>query len=362
MHLGNKDFLDHLKKTYPESFKGAVLELGSFDLNGSIRPWFKEAKKYVGIDIIKGKGVDIVCNARDTQFTKDEFDTLACFSMFEHDPKWKESFAHNLPWLKEGGMIFLCWGAEGNLHHGPEPWAIVPAADFAVAALDWPIEIIDQFFEPTRFTPDCPGAYDLIARKKTAVPPLLKADNVIVTKEPRVFSHKGLAFRLPEDRDLETIQNLRNDESTWIHLSDPKPVGPADQKAWLQSIGWKNGRMYFVVFDDQNPFIGLVRMDELDQQNRSLRVGLDVLPELRGKGFGSRTYEALKAYAFDQMNIHRLWLAVLDTNERAKKLYEKMGFKVEGRYRETIFRHGRFVDYVLMSILEGEYRSGATRK
>jgi RimJ/RimL family protein N-acetyltransferase len=244
-------------------------------------------------------------------------------------------------------MIFLCWGAEGNLHHGPEPWAIVPAADFAASAKDWPIEVIDEFFEGKRFTPDCQGAYDLVARK-------LKDQST----EPRIFSHKGLAFRLPDERDLETIQRLRNDESTWIHLSDPKPVGPADQKAWLQAIGWKNGRMYFVVFDDQNPFIGLIRLDELDQQNRSLRIGLDVLPELRGKGYGGRTYEALKAYAFDHLNIHRLWLAVLDTNDRAKRLYEKSGFIVEGRYREAIWRHGKFQDYILMSILEGEYRSG----
>ena len=165
MHQGNRDWLDHLKQAYPESFKGAVLELGSMDLNGSIRPWFSEAKKYIGIDIVRGRGVDIVCNARDTKFEEGEFDTLASFSMFEHDPDWRGSFSHNLPWLKEGGMIFLCWGAEGNLHHGPEPWAIVPVAHFMEAAKGWPIEILDGFFEPTRFTKDCPGAYDLVAMK-----------------------------------------------------------------------------------------------------------------------------------------------------------------------------------------------------
>lgn len=179
-----------------------------------------------------------------------------------------------------------------------------------------------------------------------------------MTEKPRIFEFEGLSFRLPDEGDLETAQRLRNDDSTWIHLSDPKPVGPADQKAWLQSIGWKNGRMYFVAYDEQNPFIGLVRLDELDQQNRSLRVGLDVLPELRGKGYGGRIYTALKSYAFNHLNIHRLWLAVLATNEYAMHLYEKWGFQIEGRYRGAIFRHGTFQDYILMSILEGEYRSG----
>jgi len=173
-----------------------------------------------------------------------------------------------------------------------------------------------------------------------------------------VFHHMGISFRIPEAGDLETAQKLRNDESTWVHLSDPKPVGPADQQAWLQSIGWKNGRMYFVAYDAENPFVGLVRLDELDSQNRSLRVGLDVLPEFRGRGYGGRIYKALKAYAFDHMNIHRLWLAVMETNPYAMGLYEKWGFQHEGVYREAIFRHGKFQNYVIMSILEGEYRSG----
>lgn len=164
-------------------------------------------------------------------------------------------------------------------------------------------------------------------------------------------------FRLPEAGDLQTIQNLRNDESTWVHLGDPRPVGPADQQAWLQSIGWKNGKMYLVAYNEEFPFIGLVRLDEHDTQNRSIRVGLDVLKDLRDRGLGGGIYRALMAYAFDELNIHRLWLAVLESNPRAMALYEKWGFSKEGCYRKAIWRHGTFQDYVIMSILENEYRS-----
>lgn len=171
-----------------------------------------------------------------------------------------------------------------------------------------------------------------------------------------VFQHKDISIRLPVAADLDTIQRLRNDATTWIHLGDPRPVGPADQKAWFDSIGWKSGKMYFVAFDSARSFIGLLRFDELDMQNRSLRIGLDVLPELRGKGFGGKIYEAIKFYAFNHLNIHRLWLEVLETNTYAMHLYEKWGFTEEGRFREAIFRDGKWVDYVIMSILEREYR------
>jgi len=170
------------------------------------------------------------------------------------------------------------------------------------------------------------------------------------------FNHDGLHFRVPDPGDIKALQDLRNDESTWIHLKDPKPIGPADQKAWFDSIGWKNGRMYLAVYDAKNPFVGLVYMDELDLQNRSMRIGANVVPELRNQGYGKKIYAALKIYAFEQLNLHRLWLCVLETNTFAIQVYEKCGFKVEGRYREAIYRNGKYVDYILMSCLEHEYR------
>ena len=98
--------------------------------------------------------------------------------------------------------------------------------------------------------------------------------------------------------------------------------------------------------------------DEIDKANRSIRVGADIVRELRGQGYGRKVYRLLKKYCFDYLNMHRVWLAVLDTNEAGRRLYESEGFEVEGRYREAIFRDGKYHDYILMSILEQQYRRG----
>jgi len=47
---------------------------------------------------------------------------------------------------------------------------------------------------------------------------------------------------------------------------------------------------------------------------------------------------------------------VLETNQHAKRLYEKQGFITEGRLRDAVFRDGKYVDYIIMSILETEYQ------
>jgi hypothetical protein len=165
MHQGNRDWLLGLKSLYPDAFMGAVLELGSGNVNGTARDYFKDARRYVGVDQVHGKDVDLCLPCARTAFREGEFDTLLCLSLFEHDPLWHESFGHNLPFVREGGMIFVCFGAEGNLRHPPEPWRIVPVKDWEIAAAGWPIEVLDAFFEETRYTKDCPGAYDVVARK-----------------------------------------------------------------------------------------------------------------------------------------------------------------------------------------------------
>lgn len=173
---------------------------------------------------------------------------------------------------------------------------------------------------------------------------------------PATFAHAGVSFKVIEESDLAEIAALRNDYSTWCFLTDPVPVYLGGQKDWLAGLG--KGKLYFTVFDSTHPFIGLVRMDEYDKTNASIRVGADVAVKLRGQGYGKRIYQAIKKYCFDQLNVHRVWLLVLETNKKAIGLYKKQGLKLEGKQRAAIFRDGKYVDYLMMSILEEEYRGG----
>lgn len=171
-----------------------------------------------------------------------------------------------------------------------------------------------------------------------------------------MFCHGNIAFRVVEESDLESIRALRNDPSTWMYLTDPHLISRDTQKQWLAALAERRDRMYFTVFDSTHPFVGVIRMDEYDQLHRSIRVGADVVPELRGRGYGRQIFAAVKKYCFDTLNLHRVWLAVLESNEHAFRLYEKQGFRTEGRYRQAIFRDGKYLDYILMSLLEEEYR------
>ena len=72
-------------------------------------------------------------------------------------------------------------------------------------------------------------------------------------------------------------------------------------------------------------------------------------------GYGREALRLIKAYTFDTLTFHRLWLDVFINNKRAFKLYKSEGFTVEGLHREAVRYNDGFVDVKVMSILRSEY-------
>jgi RimJ/RimL family protein N-acetyltransferase len=62
-------------------------------------------------------------------------------------------------------------------------------------------------------------------------------------------------------------------------------------------------------------------------------------------------------HAFTVLRLHRVALSVFAFNERAIRAYRKLGFVMEGRSREAIWRDGRFWDEILMSVIEDEWKA-----
>jgi len=179
-----------------------------------------------------------------------------------------------------------------------------------------------------------------------------------------MYWFEDIGFRPVEKKDLEDIRALRNDPSTYLHLTDPTQISSTMQERWFESIERAGDKAYFSIFKVvrefpiiyAGDFLGVARFDQMDANNRSIRVGADIVPGERGKGYGTQVLNGILEYWFDHMNFHRIWLCVLETNHVAMKLYENVGFKEEGTMRKAIWRGGQYRDYIIMSILEEEYR------
>jgi len=79
-------------------------------------------------------------------------------------------------------------------------------------------------------------------------------------------------------------------------------------------------------------------------------VVIGVLAAARGRGAGTGLLRELVRWA-PAHGIHRLELTVMAHNQRAKDLYQRLGFTVEGRRRECLAVGGRLVDELYMALL-----------
>lgn len=111
MHISNKLYWRTRKDRFPELFcNRRVLEVGSLDVNGSVRRFFSDCE-YIGIDWRSGTLVDVVCLAHDMPFEPGSFDTVISASTLEHDPYWDKSLRKMVDVLTDDGALLLSWGS-----------------------------------------------------------------------------------------------------------------------------------------------------------------------------------------------------------------------------------------------------------
>lgn len=171
---------------------------------------------------------------------------------------------------------------------------------------------------------------------------------------------KEFQIRRIEESDLEWLKELRESPETNKYLGTFCLLNSALQKKWFDSLLNDSKRCYMAferTSNDRVELIGLIRITDIDYINRSICVGGDLIQEFRGKGYAKKMYKLIFKYGFDYLNMHRLYLYVLNDNIVAKTLYKKLGFTLEGILRDAIFSEGRYKNYELMSILDNEYKN-----
>lgn len=103
--------------------------------------------------------------------------------------------------------------------------------------------------------------------------------------------------------------------------------------------------------------IGNVKIDFHDKQANVSELGLLIgNKNYWGKGVGRQACTLAINYGFNVMNLRKIYLAVYENNLNAKKLYEKLGFQLEGTLRKHVMANGHLCDKYLMGIFKNEFK------
>ncbi|NRR04612.1 GNAT family N-acetyltransferase [Brevibacillus sp. RS1.1] len=176
-----------------------------------------------------------------------------------------------------------------------------------------------------------------------------------------LFQTERIYLRKMTGEDVDVYHTWRNDVEV-MRTTNPS----MDVYTWEDTNSFVNqvilhassSKSYMIVDSQTNRPIGITSLIQIDLKNRNAECIIDIgEKEYWGKGYGREALKLLLDYAFLEMNLHRVSLRVFSFNEKAIKLYDRLGFKQEGISRQFLFREGKWHDLVHMGILQEEYIS-----
>jgi RimJ/RimL family protein N-acetyltransferase len=138
------------------------------------------------------------------------------------------------------------------------------------------------------------------------------------------------------------------------------PLGPEEEELardWLLSRNDQGDRLDLAVTDRATGgCVGEAVLNQWDPGNESCNFRIFLGPRGRGRGLGTEATRLIVGYGFEHLALHRISLEVYAFNPRARRAYEKAGFRTEGVLRESLRYNGAWVDATVMSILAPEWR------
>ena len=145
------------------------------------------------------------------------------------------------------------------------------------------------------------------------------------------------------------------------YRAGPMPVAQIDRFFQARAVG-PDALALAIHVRATERLIGTCAFSQLDGDNGSALFHITIgEKDAWGQGYGREATELMLEHAFARLRLHRVALSVFAFNERAIRTYDKAGFVLEGRSRESIWRDGRYWDELQMSVLEAEWQTRRSR-
>lgn len=152
------------------------------------------------------------------------------------------------------------------------------------------------------------------------------------------------------ESDLEFFNEVRN-SCAKKYLHDSRIFTLEETIKWFPNTP----NVYYII-EYNNEKVGYFRTSNYSEINKNIYVGSDLHEKYRGLGIAHKAYIMFIDYLFDVIGCHKVSLEVLSNNNRAIHLYRKIGFVEEGRKRDDIKKDDIYVDSIIMSILDHEWK------
>lgn len=167
-------------------------------------------------------------------------------------------------------------------------------------------------------------------------------------------------LRCIELKDLPALYQYKNDPEIAALLGGFSfGYSMKDLQDWFEFHRQRKDEVVWSIVKGNNDVcLGHVALYKIDYRVRMAEFAILIGDKSAwGKGVGMACTKFVLEYGFRELNLNRIYLEVLSTNERAIKLYSSIGFKEEGRLRQSQYKGDHYIDVLIMGILRDEHTS-----
>lgn len=155
---------------------------------------------------------------------------------------------------------------------------------------------------------------------------------------------------------IELRVNWINNPNINEELYIQSPITITETKNWFQRNVDKSNRID-LVFIDGLDVVAMTGLTDINTNYGLCEFYIMVNPNLQSKGYGFKSTVYTVNHAFLNYNINKVFLYSNANNEKANKLYEKVGFKLEGTLKEHRFKNGKFVDRNIFGLTKSDWEN-----
>lgn len=169
---------------------------------------------------------------------------------------------------------------------------------------------------------------------------------------------KRMVLRPVEEADLPLLARWRNDPENRRFFFSPFLVSSSGQEKWYEALLADRSRVVFMMEALDGTTVGTIGLDKIDWRNQHAEIGQLLLDaEHRGFGYAEEGAHLLLRYAFEELNLNRVYCRVFAWNRAVIEWNKFYGFSEEGVLRQVVFAGGQFHDTVILGLLREEWRA-----
>lgn len=170
-----------------------------------------------------------------------------------------------------------------------------------------------------------------------------------------------VTIRKFEKRDIpakvEWVNNPANNR--YLHYDLPLEVGKTER--WFDNNKDRTDRLDCVIEADGTP-VGLIGLLSIDRKNSKAEYYVQIGDtDYKGKGVAKEASRLILREGFTTLGLNRIYLYTEVENISAQKLYERVGFVMEGRLKKDVFSHGQYADRFVYGILREDWEKADGR-